>query len=656
MSTDSLRTASGAGRLSPLWAFAFGVFGCAATGAESVAPVGLEAFGLLPSIEHVALSSDGRRLAFIRAIDGLQEVDVYDLEERKLAGRAGLGATLVRAIEWADGRHLLITAASSDMPFGVSGERQEFHLIQSWEVGTNHFQTLLGGVHEDHVMNVVYGRPTIVRGGSGTEVFAQGIHLSPDGGEQILVRSDLDGARESIVRTGSRATREWLVNDRGEIVAQEDYVEREHRWVIAIFKDRRVVQTAGGVAALDQPRLLGLNGDSTAAVVAMKRDDGYHWVELSLADGTWGRELAPRVSRAVPVFDPGSRRIIGAASLGDGTRYDFPDSGLQNNWDWVERLFSGERVELSGMSADHGIFLVQVFGPKHGYAYYIADTKERLNRQVGAIYDRVPRIAEVRPIHYPAADGLEIPAYLTLPPDRGERGLPLVVLPHGGPQAEDRLGFDWWAQALAAQGYAVLQPNYRGSSLDLPWVEKGYGEWGRRMQTDLSDGVHWLAGRGLIDPSRVCIVGASYGGYAAMAGVTLQHGIYRCAVAVAGVSDLAAMLRWVQRAQDARDSEVSRYWDRYMGASGPDDMRLVEISPVAHAADAEAPLMLIHGKDDTTVPYDQSERMAKALRKLGKPVDLVTLKKEDHYLSRSETRLQMLTESVAFLRRNNPPD
>jgi dipeptidyl aminopeptidase/acylaminoacyl peptidase len=197
----------------------------------------------------------------------------------------------------------------------------------------------------------------------------------------------------------------------------------------------------------------------------------------------------------------------------------------------------------------------------------------------------------------------------------------------------------------------VLQPNYRGSNIDASFLAKGYGQWGRKMQSDLSDGVRYLAREGIVDPARVCIVGSSYGGYAALAGVSLESGVYRCAVSVAGISDLRRMLQGVQGAALAQ-----RDWNRFIGVSGPSDPALDAISPIRHVGAVDVPVLLIHGRDDTVVPFEQSERMYDALRKAHKEVALVQLKHEDHWLSRSETRLQMLQASVAFLRAHNPPD
>jgi dipeptidyl aminopeptidase/acylaminoacyl peptidase len=296
-----------------------------------------------------------------------------------------------------------------------------------------------------------------------------------------------------------------------------------------------------------------------------------------------------------------------------------------------------------------------VFGEKDGYVYALFDWYTHRSDILGPVYWNVLP-ALVRRVSYQAADGLTIPGFLTLPRGAVEKNLPLIVMPHGGPAVADTLDFDWWAQALAAQGYAVLQPNYRGSQLSERFVAAGFGEWGRKMQTDLSDGVRYLAHEGIIDPKRVCIVGGSYGGYAALAGATLDGSVYRCAVSVAGISDLRRFLKWTDSNAGHDDNLSQRYWDRFMGVSSPNDPSLNAISPIEHVNSVSGPVLLIHGRDDTVVPYEQSDLMADALRHAGKSVELVTLKHEDHWLSRSATRQQMLDASVAFLQKNNPAD
>jgi dipeptidyl aminopeptidase/acylaminoacyl peptidase len=626
-----------------------------ATTVRAAPPV--DPYGRLPGIEEVAISPDGTKVALIHTTADLRVLAILRLEDGKLLSGIRLGEAKIREVEWADDEHLMLTTASTGMPMGLIGEPQEWHLLQVYDLNTHKVKPLLerGGDSHTRTMNVVFGRPVVHRQGSETLVYLHGIYVE-DVTMPALFRVSLTTGRESIVRKGTAATNEWLIGDDGGIVAEQDYVERARRWEIRLFKDGKVSQTIAGNAPIDSPNMLGLSADGDAIITSLADEDGRTWKPLLLKDGSWGPDISPGVRLTNVILDRNSHRMIGTATLDDTATYRFFDPDLQENWNWITRVFGGDRVELVSMSSDHSQFIVKTFGPRHGYTYQHADLREHLIEPLGNVYDGIGPIAEVRRIDYKAADGLSIPAYLTLPPGSIARNLPLIVMPHGGPAVRDRLDFDWWAQALAAQGYAVLQPNYRGSNLTRRWVEAGFGEWGRKMQTDLSDGVRFLAREGIADPKRVCIVGASYGGYAALAGVTLESGVYRCAVAVSGVSDPRDFLAWVAR-KEAYGAETGlRYWDRFLGVAGRNDDKLDAISPVKHASEVSVPILLIHGKEDTTVPYDQSEDMAKALKRAGKPLEFVSLAKEDHYLSRSATRLQMLKTSVDFLQRNNPSD
>ena len=182
----------------------------------------------------------------------------------------------------------------------------------------------------------------------------------------------------------------------------------------------------------------------------------------------------------------------------------------------------------------------------------------------------------------------------------------------------DERGFDWWAQAFASRGYAVFQPNYRGSGgVSAEFRHAGFGQWGKKMLSDIADGVAEIAKRQIVDPKRACIVGASYGGYAALASVTLQQGLYRCAVSVAGPSNLPLFGAWQSQIY-GYDNDTSRYWRKLTGADTEGEPVLRAISPALMAEKADAPILLIHGKDDTRVPIAQSEEMASALKRAGK--------------------------------------
>jgi dipeptidyl aminopeptidase/acylaminoacyl peptidase len=351
--------------------------------------------------------------------------------------------------------------------------------------------------------------------------------------------------------------------------------------------------------------------------------------------------------------------MIGVASLdGDERRYRFFDPSDELQWRAVAAAFPGASIQLASWTDDRRKIVVRVDSPTTGPGYALVDLNTNSVRGLGLEYSGLgpDDISPVQPVRFKAADGLELSGYLTLPRGRDPKKLPLIVFPHGGPAARDEPGFDWWAQGMASRGYAVLQVNYRGSEgFGWDFLKAGFGEWGKKMQTDLSDGVRYLAAQGTIDPKRVCIVGASYGGYAALAGATLDPGVYRCAVDVSGPSDLPKLIDWGSSREGRQGLSVERYWTRFMGASSVGDPHLLAISPASLADKVTIPILIIHGKDDTVVPFVQSQIMADALKKAGKPYDFVVLNREDHWLSRSDTRLQMLKATMDFVEKNDPP-
>ena len=253
------------------------------------------------------------------------------------------------------------------------------------------------------------------------------------------------------------------------------------------------------------------------------------------------------------------------------------------------------------------------------------------------------RLAEVRPVNYRAADGTSIPAYLTLPPGSSGRGLPAIVLPHGGPAARDEWGFDWLAQYFAHRGYAVLQPNFRGSSgYGQAWFQRnGFQSW-RTAIGDVNDAGRWLVSEGIAAPERMAILGWSYGGYAALQANVLDPNLFKAAVAIAPVTDLHLL------------KEESRGWTDfamtrdYIG-SGP---HIRDGSPAQNAAAIRVPVLMFHGELDRNVGIGQSRLMQDRLRGAGRQAELVTFPGLDHYLQDSQARARMLRESDAFLRRS----
>jgi cephalosporin-C deacetylase-like acetyl esterase len=627
--------------------------------APSGRAVPLAVYGQLPNIENVAVSPDGTRLAYVRTQGDMRVVFIANVADRKVICWVKAGNTKLRAIEWADRDNLMIEAS---VTAGMYGYREEWFMLRDYNIARNELRTLPGDTlgEKNEVMNIVVGNVAVRRVDGHTDLFVPGLYVAApvdtmtDSQDIIaLFRCDLTTGITTLARKGSPYT-QWQLDSQGRLAAARDYDWRAQRWSIGVSRlGGDPSQVASGHAALDLPKILGLG--PTAGSMLVESIEGGHrlWQLVSLQDGKFSAMPAAEVFDE-PLIDELTGLMIGGVNIVDGPQYVFFDPAVNLDWQAIVKAFNGDQVSFVSASRDYSKVVVLVDGANYGYRYVLIDLKHPGAVPIGNVYTGIDKPLTVRPITYAAGDGLQIHAYLTLP-DRPAHNLALVVLPHGGPAVRDTAEFDWWSQALAAQGYAVLRPNYRGSNLDEPLLEAGFGQWGRKMQTDLSDGVSYLARQDIVDPAKVCIVGGSYGGYAALAGVTLQPTVYRCAVSVAGISDLARMMRWETRG-GIEDSYVTRYWDRFWGVSASTDPRLDEISPIKHVDAVRAPVLLIHGRDDTVVPYEQSQIMYDALRSENKDVELVTLKKEDHWLSGSDTRLQMLQATVAFLRAHDPPD
>ena len=615
----------------------------------------LETYGRLPYLEDIALSPDGSKLAFVRTNESARVLAIVQLSPNKLLGGSQVGETKLRHLGWADNDHLLITTSATGMPWGLRGADTEWTQVHVFDIRTMKLKTYPQEDSDIRVLNAVAGPVQVRHIGNDTVLFITGIYVQ-DRTRLALFKVNLTTHHQSVVRLGSDATDGWLVDDAGEIVTEENYYEKDQRWQMKIRRDGHWFEAESTRSPIDVPHVLGFGPTGDSVLVSTFDKGEPVWELLSLQDGKLGSPLEGGDDLNVPFEDPITHRMIGGIRIDDQAKYVFFSPDLKSRWSSVVHAFPDERVDLVSCSADMMQFVVRVDGPANGYRYSLVNMNTARAVPVGYVYDGLKEAFETRRITYQAADGLQIPAYLTLPAGRPAAKLPLVVLPHGGPAVRDTLDFDWWAQAIASQGYAVLKPNYRGSWTTHSFMAAGFGEWGLKMQTDLSDGVRYLAKEGIIDPARVCIVGASYGGYAALAGVTLDPGVYRCAVSVAGLSDLKRMLQWVNERDRLGAHTAGRYWDRFMGVQGPNDPALDAISPIRHIDKVNVPVLLVHGKDDTVVPYEQSEIMLKALTKANKKVELVTMKKEDHWLSRGETRLLMLQSSIAFLKANNPPD
>lgn len=630
---------------------------CAVSSARA-APA-LEVYGRLPAIDHVELSPSGGEFGLVA-----REGENHRLFVRKADGAvlvsAPLGESKVRNLRWVGDDHLLVFASATIYAPVYGFPRQEWvgaaalHLRDSstmilFNKSETYLQAVFGWYGQAKVDDHWYGY-------LGAVTYEQvRPRVDPQPVQPNLYRMNMDTGEVTLVALATAGDTSWVLGADGQVAARGAYDFRGRTFKLTSGAHSGspliVSRSADGQGDLD----LGGPGRTSDSVVIFERtDDDVLIREVPLSGDTQGEVLSRGDNTAEPIYDRVTGLLIGLSEE-SGARVRMYDPALQRRVDAARKAFPGLITQLVSFDAKFDRMVFRTEGKGDAGTYWLVDIAGRSARRIGYINPAIKEadVGDVRVVRYKAADGLALDGVLTLPPDREARNLPLVVLPHGGPLVPgDQPGFDWWAQAFASRGYAVFQPNYRGTlGYGEGFRRAAFGEFGRKMQTDISDGVAALVAEGVVDPKRACIVGGSYGGYAALAGVTLQHGLYRCAVSVAGVADLQRMFSWVaQRAGPDRRS--LSFWRALSGAAAGQD--LSEISPARVADKADAPILLIHGVDDTVVPIEQSKQMEKALKSAGKSVEFVTMKGEDHWLSKESTRQVMLSSAVAFVEKNNP--
>lgn len=321
----------------------------------------------------------------------------------------------------------------------------------------------------------------------------------------------------------------------------------------------------------------------------------------------------------------------------------------------LEKALKADEVWVGSHARDKSRMLVFAGGETDPGVYYIYDAKRRALDPFATMRPDldIAQLARPKPISYTARDGTKVAGYLTLPRGRAPKALPLIILPHGGPYGvRDKLRYDDEVQFLANRGYAVLQPNYRGSDgYGSDFSEKGRGQIGRAMQDDLDDAMDWAVKEGIADPERVCVVGASYGGFAAMWSVIRNPERYRCAASFAGVTDWKRMLRY-----DAKffSRSGARNWTARV--RGEQDFDLDTVAPAHRIAGLKRPLLVAHGKRDTNVPFSQYKQLLDAASKAGVTFEQMVFEEAGHGFDTPEDEARWLGGLERFLATHNPAD
>jgi dipeptidyl aminopeptidase/acylaminoacyl peptidase len=392
---------------------------------------------------------------------------------------------------------------------------------------------------------------------------------------------------------------------------------------------------------------VAIDPELNAALGYEKKDGRWALYKIAL-DGSMREEVVyerPDVDVNALIYIGRRHRVVGVDYATDRSHAFYFDPSIKAIHASLERALPKQPIlRIIDSSVDESKLLVLAGSDNDPGTYYLLDRAAKQLRPLLAVREVLAGVplASVKPVQYPASDGTMIPAYLTLPPGReAARDLPGIVMPHGGPSARDFWGFNWIAQFFASRGFAVLQPNYRGSAgYGDAWFEKnGFRSWPIAIG-DVLDGGRWLVAQGIADAGKVAIVGWSYGGYAALQSAVVDPSVFKAVVAIAPVTDLNAVK------EEHRDWTDFRLVSEMVGEGS----HLRDGSPLQNASRIRVPVLLFHGTLDRNVGYKQSERMAAALTAAHARCELITFQNLDHQLDDSEVRAQMLRKSEAFLR------
>jgi len=348
-------------------------------------------------------------------------------------------------------------------------------------------------------------------------------------------------------------------------------------------------------------------------------------------------------------------RVIGILYRTDSPQIKFLDAKAEHEYASIQNALEREfgqaaQVDPVSQSREGNRQVLKVSSDTQPPTYFLYDRalKNLFPLIEGRPGIRREQLSPTKRVTYAARDGLSIPAYLTLPRGHEPRHLPLIALVHGGPMARDMIEWNPEVQLFASHGFAVLQVNFRGSTgLGAKFRDAGYREWGQKIQDDITDGVKWAVAEGIADPDRLGIYGASFGGYAALVGVTKTADLYRAGAAYAAVTDIELML-----SDDEWYDWKSKWHEALVGGESGDAERLRASSPLRHAANVHVPVLLGHGSDDERVHVRQSQLMAKALKDAGKDVTYIEFPNEIHGFTLEASRIRWYEALIAFFDKN----
>jgi|JI7StandDraft_1071085.scaffolds.fasta_scaffold02169_6 fermentation-respiration switch protein FrsA (DUF1100 family) len=618
-----------------------------------------------PLVGEAALAPGGRYVAYVHRMAEVSYLVVSDLEdpESKPFVRR-LGEVRVYGLKWINDDRLVYSAGANEVSVDVRRGKVVFTGVPRLFASNRDLNDTLvffeGDKRIEQANIIATSDINLVTGDS--EHFVIPLRV---GRKLDLVRINARDGKWTTIAGGDDRTIAWFVERSGRPAMRFDANRRftEVRVMIPQFRDNGNIDWKHAFSTRigrEEGRTREFSpigpGPQPGFYYVIGRPEGsdragvhlYNLVTQRYASEVFAHD---KVDVEGALVDSATGIFIGAYYWNDTREMTFVEGRLQNHFDALWEFFEKERsISVIDRSADQQTWLIRTSGPRDPGTLHVYSMTKMHNEFIATANPQLApdRLGKVEAIAYKARDGLDVRGYLTLPPDPvdGEKP-PLIVMPHGGPEVRDAMTYDVVVQYLATRGYAVFQPNFRGSSgYGKAFVDAGNRQFGGAMQTDIVDGVQMLIEQGRVDGSRMCIFGESYGGYAALMGAVQFPDLYRCAVSASGLSDLNRQLRW-ERDEEGRDSEAYKYWVAKIGDPDRDKAAMEAASPIRNLDAIRIPILLMHGTADDTVPFEQSDLFHQALKKTGKPVKIIVFEDTGHNL-RGDTLETFLTQLEQF--------
>ena len=614
--------------------------------AQQPALIDREVFFGNPEYAGAQISPDGEYISFIKPLDGVRNIWVKSFSEPFEKARP-LTAETKRPIpqyfwSWDSKRIMFVKDNDGDENFNVYSVDPAGSLAQGAKVPAAVNLTNASGVRTQ-----IYAVPE-----SEPDFIYIGLN-DRDKAWHDLYKVQISTGTKTLVRENKDRLTGWLFDNKDKLRLAMRAPANGDTEILKVDGDKFTLVYSCGIFETCAP--LRFSKDDKRVYMETNKGDR-DLTQLVLFDPETDKEEFveqdpnKRVDFGSAIFSEVTKDIVATTYTDDKTVFLWKDKKFEKSYNDIKKKLGDREIRFGSSTRDETKFIVSTFSDVDPGTTWVYDRKSGNLSTLYQVREKLPRasLSPMRAVRYKSSDGLEIPGYLTLPKGLPEKDLPLVVVPHGGPWGRDNWGYNSFAQFLANRGYAVLMPNFRASTgYGKKFLDAGNGQWGDRMQDDITWGVKYLVEQGIADPKRVGIMGGSYGGYATLAGVTFTPDTYAAAVAIVAPSNLNTLLKSIPPYWEAGRVVFHKRMGDPNTAEGK--AQLDRQSPLNHADKIKTPLMIVQGANDPRVKKAEADQIVVALRERKYPVQYLLAGDEGHGFQRPVNNMAMFAAAEKFL-------